>query len=163
MIKLLVKQNWIVKAVKGAEGGLQIGNLLVDQKTTPQSLDFGVRWPLAVTNLSPKKIRPETQSVSVELSGYGFSAFKNYFWSDPVLPKVTFMDPNAGSITLQSAEVSPGRKIQVLLPASYLGEAVGPLSVSVEHRNVTASADPHEIEIDSVSYTHLTLPTTPYV
>jgi hypothetical protein len=149
LIKLLVKQNWIVKAVKGAEGGLQIGNLLVDQKTTPQSLDFGVRWPLAVTNLSPKKIRPETQSVSVELSGYGFSAFKNYFWSDPVLPKVTFMDPNAGSITLQSAEVSPGRKIQVLLPASYLGEAVGPLSVSVEHRNVTASADPHEIEIDS--------------
>ncbi|GGP73433.1 hypothetical protein GCM10009347_42290 [Shewanella algicola] len=123
--------------------GAQVADILVDQVKTikdmmfvPIKADYTVTWGLNIVDIEPSIMKAEAVDKPLSIIGTGFGINARWYWYDE--EPITFLkDKNASTLVerIEHDNISPeGTLLEVTIPGRFLENAVGPISVKVEHR-----------------------------
>lgn len=153
LVPIVGQLSLVVEVLGAVNTATNVAKTFDDLIDTPALLDFTVDWPLEITDMSPKLIKPEPAAVNLTIEGQGFAPINTGIIFDNFInPEVTLTDEGTngfGSITIEPTYITPdGTSMMVTILGMYAAQAVGPISVTVKHDDATASADPIKIEVD---------------
>jgi hypothetical protein len=137
--------------IKGAKIADKIGDqvkTIKDMMFVPVKSDFTVTWGLKIVDLAPSIMKAEAVAKPLTIIGSGFGINKRWYWFDEK-PLVYLKDKNkVGNIReVEHDNISEtGTKLDITVPADLLVNAVGPISVRVNHRGQEAES-PIDIKI----------------
>ncbi|QFU24345.1 IPT/TIG domain-containing protein [Shewanella eurypsychrophilus] len=135
--------------------GAQVADILIDQVKTikdmmfvPIKADFTVTWGLNIIDIEPSIMKAEAVDKPLTIIGTGFGVNARWYWFDE--KPITFLKDKNASTSAERIEhdniSSEGTLLEITVPGSFLENAVGPISVKVEHRGEPATS-PIDIRI----------------